>query len=117
MEIDTRREENAVIVSVKGRMDAFSSPEFEKEMAGLIAEGWKDFVIDFTEVDFISSAGLRSILVTAKKLKVKDGQFFLSALKENVKEVFEVSGFSSMIPIHESTESALEQISLLSKMF
>jgi anti-anti-sigma factor len=117
MEMAKRKEEEAVVVSIKGRLDAVSSPEFEKELDALIAEGEKDFVIDFAEIDYISSAGLRSILATAKKLRTKDGQIFLSAMKESVKEVFKISGFDSIIPILESTEEALEKFSLLSKMF
>jgi anti-anti-sigma factor len=110
MEITTRKQDNAMVITAKGRLDAVSSPEFEKGLAELIAEGEKVLIIDFGELDYISSAGLRSILATAKKLKAKDGQLLLSALKDTVKKVFEVSGFSSIIPIHESVESALAQI-------
>ena len=110
MEIKTRKEKDTVVVSVKGRMDAVSSPEFDKGLAELIAEGEKVFIIDLGDLDYISSAGLRSILATTKKLKAKEGQLLLSSLKDVVKEVFEISGFSSIIPIHESVESALSQI-------
>lgn len=110
MEIITRKEKNTVVVSVKGRMDAVSSPEFEKGLEELMAEGEKVFIIDLGELDYISSAGLRSILATAKKLKPNEGQILLSSLKDVVKEVFDISGFSSIIPIHESVESALAQI-------
>ena len=110
MEIDKRKEENAIVVSVRGRMDAVSSPEFEKELAQLMAEGGKVFIIDFGGLDYISSAGLRSILATAKKLKEKEGKLLLSVLKDVVKEVFDISGFSSIIPIYDSVESALEGI-------
>ena len=110
MEITTRKEKNAVVVSVKGRMDAVSSAEFEKELAALMAEGETIFVIDFGELDYISSAGVRSILVAAKKLKAKEGHLALCALRELVEEVFRISGFSAIIPIYESVESALAQI-------
>jgi len=110
MEIKTRKEKEVVVVSVEGRMDAVSSPEFEKKLAELMAEGEKAFIIDFGELNYISSSGLRSILVTAKELKAKDGQILLSALKGGVKNVFEISGFSSMIPIYESVEAALAQM-------
>lgn len=110
MEITKRKKENAMVVSVKGRMDAVSSSEFEKEMAELMTEGENHFVIDFGELDYISSAGIRSILLTVKKLKAKEGDLFLCALKDLVKEVFEISGFNAIIPIYESVESALAQI-------
>jgi anti-anti-sigma factor len=110
MDISKRKEKNAVVVSVKGRLDAVSSAELEKELTALMAEGEADFVIDFGELDYISSAGIRSILVVAKKLKAKEGYLSICALKDLVKEVFEISGFNSIIPIFESVESALDQI-------
>jgi anti-anti-sigma factor len=110
MEIKTRKEKNTVVVSIKGRMDAVSSPEFEKELSELMAEGEKDFIIELSELDYISSAGLRVILATAKKLKEKEGRLLLCSLQEMVREVFEVSGFSAIIPIHESVKSALDQV-------
>jgi stage II sporulation protein AA (anti-sigma F factor antagonist) len=106
MEIKTRKEENATVVSIKGRMDAISSPEFEKELSDLMAEGHKDFIIDFGELDYISSAGLRSILAAAKKVESKEGKLLLCALRDMVKEVFEISGFTAIIPVYESVNSA-----------
>jgi len=110
MEITARNENDNVVVSVKGRMDAVTSPEFETELNELITQGQKNIIVDFNELEYISSAGLRSILATAKKLKAKGGQLVLSSLKDVVKEVFDISGFSSIIPIYESVESAFEQI-------
>jgi len=110
MEISVKKEGKALVVSVAGRMDAVSAPEFERKLGDRINEGEVNFIIDLSELDYISSAGLRSMLVTAKKLKAKDGQILLAALKDTVKEVFEISGFSSIIPIYESVETALAQI-------
>jgi anti-anti-sigma factor len=110
MEIETRKQENATVVSVTGKMDAVSSPELEKELSQLMAEGEKDFVIDLGELDYISSAGLRVILATAKRLKEKEGKILLASLQDMVKEVFEISGFSAIIPIYESVESALNHV-------
>jgi len=110
MEISKRKEKNAVVVSVKGRLDAVTSPDFEKELTGLIAQGETLFVLDFGKLDYISSAGLRSVLATTKRLKEKQGKLFISSLKDVVKEVFEISGFSAIIPIYESPDLALSKI-------
>jgi len=107
MELNVKNEDKGTLVTVTGRMDAVSSPEFEKELARLIDEGNINFVIDLAGLDYISSSGLRSILVTAKKLKGKNGQILLASLQAVVKEVFEISGFSTIIPIHESVEEAM----------
>lgn len=110
MELKTRKEKNATVVSIKGRMDSISSPEFEKEVSELMAEGQINLIVDFGELDYISSAGLRSILAVAKKLENKEGKLLLSALKDMVKEVFEITGFTAIIPVYESVESALAHI-------
>ncbi len=110
MELKTRKEKNATVVSIKGRMDSISSPEFEKELSELMAEGQINLIIDFGELDYISSAGLRSILAAAKKLEKKEGKLLLSALKDMVKEVFEITGFTAIFPVYESVESALAHI-------
>ena len=110
MEIETRKQENATVVSVTGKMDAVSSPELEKELSQLMAEGEKGFVIDLGELDYISSAGLRVILAAAKRLKEKEGKILLASLQDMVREVFEISGFSAIIPIYESVESALKHV-------
>jgi len=110
MEMSRRKEKNAVVLSVKGRLDAVTSPDFERELTGLIAQGETLFVLDFGKLDYISSAGLRSVLATTKRLKEKQGKLFLSSLRDVVKEVFEISGFSAIIPVYESLDLALSKI-------
>jgi anti-anti-sigma factor len=96
------------VVAVEGRMDAVSAPEFEKFLNALIAEGVLKVIVDFEGLDYISSAGLRSVLITAKKIQSKNGEILIVSLHDTVKEIFEISGFSTIIPIHESVDAALE---------
>jgi len=110
MEIEKKQEQEVAVASVKGRIDAVSSPEFEKEMAELIAEGNNILILDLVGLDYISSAGLRTIITITKKIKERDGKLLISGLKGMVKEVFEISGFNAIIPIFESVESARSQI-------
>ena len=108
--IEVGKEKNTKMISVKGRMDAVSSPEFENKMGEWLAEGETSFVIDLGELYYISSAGLRSILVIAKELKSKNGKLICAAPKDEVKKIFKISGFSSMIPTFESVQAALENV-------
>lgn len=111
MEIrNTGKKKDCLIVTVEGRMDAVTAPDFEQCLKGWINDGETMFVVDFGGLDYISSAGLRSILMIAKSLKVKEGQMMLCALRDTVKEVFEISGFSTIIPVYESVETALEDM-------
>ena len=110
MKIQIKKDEMGTVVSVKGKMDAVSSPEFDKEMKRLIEEHGGNVIIDLGELNYISSSGLRSILAAGKDLKEKGGSLLLASLTDMVKEVFEISGFSSIIPIYESVESALKNL-------
>ncbi len=110
MEVISRKEKDAVVVFVKGRLDAGSSPELEKEIEKLIAGEEKHLILDMAELSYISSAGLRVILAGTKKLKSKGGSLSVASLGSVVKEVFEVSGFNSIIPIFASADEALKKI-------
>ncbi len=108
MEIGTTKERNAVVVAVKDKIDAVTAPEFEKTLANLIGQGEKTFLLDFSGLEYISSAGLRSILATAKQLKPKGGNIIFSGLKGPVKDVFKISGFGTIFKIYETREEALK---------
>jgi anti-anti-sigma factor len=95
MQIQTSKEKNTIIVSVKGKIDAVTAPEFEKALSNLIAQGENIFLLNFSGLEYISCAGLRSILATAKQLKPKDGNILFSGLKGPVKDVFKISGAPS----------------------
>jgi anti-anti-sigma factor len=109
MEIQTRKERNIVVMAVKGRIDATTAPEFEKSLSDFIVKGETIFLLNFSGLEYISSAGLRSILATAKKLKEKEGKIVLTGLKGPVEEVFKISGFHSIFKIFESEEAALKE--------
>ena len=66
-------------------------------------------LVNFSELEYISSAGLRSILATAKQLKARNGEIMFTGLKNTVKEVFEISGFYSIFKTFETEEEALTQ--------
>jgi anti-anti-sigma factor len=110
MEIHTRKDKNVIIVSVKGRVDAVTAPEFEKNLSDLISKGEITFLLNFGDLEYISSAGLRSILSTAKKLKEQKGKIVLTGLRGSVGEVFKISGFDSIFKIFDSEENALKEI-------
>ncbi len=107
MTIDGKREGERVIVTIGGRMDAVSAPEFEKSCESWLAEGAASFVIDLAGLDYISSAGLRSLLVLAKKTAARKGRVAIAAARDVVKEVFAISGFAAIFPMADSVEAAL----------
>ena len=110
MKIHATKEGNAIVVSLKGRLDAVASPEFETSLSEWIAKGENNFLLNFTDLEYISSAGLRSILATSKKLKATQGKILLTGLHGPVEEVFKISGFLSMFRVFASAEAARKEI-------
>ncbi len=107
MEIQSSKESGATVVTVKGRMDAVTTPAFEKSLGELIAGGEIRFVVELAGLDYISSAGLRGILASAKTLKGKGGEIRFANVGGAVKEVFDISGFGSIFQMYDSVASAL----------
>jgi anti-anti-sigma factor len=110
MEISKKKEDEILIVSVNGRLDAVASPDFDKEIGQLMDEGELTLVFDLSELQYISSAGLRSFLMIAKKIKATSGKIALASLQDIVKQVFDISGFNQILPIFDSVDKALSNL-------
>ena len=111
MEI-TQKEENGIVsIAIKGRLDADTSTEAEKVVKDAIGEEANRLLFNLGELEYLSSAGLRVLLSAAKEMRRRNGKIVLCALNEFVKEIFEVSGFQSLIPITDSVESGIETLS------
>ena len=110
MEINSKKEKGCLIISVKGRIDAVTAPDFEKSLSEWISQGDATLIVNLSDLEYISSAGLRSILSVAKVLKAKGGKMIFASLKGTVKDVFKISGFGSIFQIFETEEEALSQV-------
>jgi len=108
MEINTQTADEVVTFTVSGRLDAATSVEADKQFGEVIAAGNVKLLFDLSKLEYISSAGLRVLLVVAKKIQQKGGMIALAALTPNVKEVFEISGFSAIFKIFPGDPEALE---------
>jgi anti-anti-sigma factor len=84
-----------------------TAPDFESQVCEWIGQGEVRIVFDMKELEYISSAGLRSVLVAAKQSDHRGGHLSCCSMSGLVRKVFEVSGFSEMIPIHNTLEEAL----------
>ena len=108
MEIIEGKESGVSIFKLNGRLDSNTSQGFEKKIFQAITDGSKHMVIDFKDLDYISSAGLRVILKATKALKREDGRIMLCSMQDYVKEVFEIAGFDSFLPIVATLDDALK---------
>lgn len=107
MEFRCNQVGDSLVLAVKGRMDVTSSPKFEKECQTWLEQGQARIIADLSGLEYISSAGLRSILVVGKRLKAEGGGLSLCGLSGMVKDVVTVSGFATIFPIHDTVDKAL----------
>ena len=110
MEIIENQKEDISIFKLNGRLDSNTSPALEKKLVAAIENGTRNMVIDFENLDYISSAGLRIILKTTKDLKRTNGQIVLCAMQDYVREVFEIAGFDTFLPIFSTVDEALTKV-------
>jgi len=101
----------AGIFTLNGRLDTNTAPELEAEIGRAIENGKRKLIIDFQSLSYISSAGLRVILKTAKDLKRLEGRLLLCNMKDYVREVFEIAGFDTILPISPSLDAAIADLS------
>ena len=100
MKIETVKEETRIILKVEGRIDTNTSKEFQSELL-LALQKQNQVIADLKEVDYVSSAGLRAMLIAYKTAESKKGSFILRNLQNGVREVLDMSGFSRFIQIEE----------------
>ncbi len=99
MKIEVKQDGEIFVVELEGRMDTNTSPEFQKEMEAYYSkEGFK-MILDFDRLDFVSSAGLRVLLLIQKKSKALNGSLVIKNVKPEIQEVFDMTGFSDILTI------------------
>ena len=97
MEIRKEQEGNQLTITLEGRLDTTTAPNLEAELKSSIA-GIEELIFDFEKLEYISSAGLRVILKTQKALTQKAGLKLIN-VSDNVREVFDITGFSDFLTI------------------
>jgi len=108
MDITTRTQNGVALVALAGKLDSNTSPQAQQALDAILASGAKQMVVDFTALDYISSAGLRVLLGTAKRLSGAGGALRLFGLNETVREVFDISGFSTILAVSATEADALK---------
>jgi anti-anti-sigma factor len=107
MGIVTRTQNDVTIVAFVGSLDSKTSPEAQQALDGILAGGGRKLLIDFTALDYISSAGLRVLLGAAKRLSGAGSALRLFGLNESVREVFQISGFTTIFAVFATEADAL----------
>ncbi len=108
MEITTSQYKHCDVLKVTGRIDSATSPQLAEAIAKINDQGRYKLVIDFSDVSFISSAGLRVLIATLKNCRrYNRGDLLLSSLPENIHSVFDLAGFTTIFKIHDDVLSAV----------
>jgi len=98
------------ILRIEGRMDAASSPVLEVQLTNLIQQNFKNFLLDFSKVEYLSSAGMRLLLSMTKKLKASGSKLFFCSINDEVMEIIRMASFEKILSIYKTEKEALESI-------
>lgn len=100
--------DNISLLRLKGKLDFTTATEFEQKFNIMVSEGGRKFIFDMSEVDYMSSAGLRLLLIAIKKTK---GNIILNGVRDSVKQVIEIAGFKSMFKFSKDIDEAASLLS------
>lgn len=98
MTIQLNRNNKTLTVAVKGRLDTLTSPDLEEQLEPAL-DGAEKLIFDLSELEYISSAGLRVLLEAVKEMDTQGGELTVTKVRQEVMEVFEVTGFVDILTI------------------
>ena len=109
LDLQPEFDDDVLVLNPTGRIDGVTAKEYEDSLLGWISEGQNRILLNCEAVDYISSAGLRVLLMASKRVGDAAGKLVLCAVKDHVNDVFKYSGFAELIPIHGDRKAALEE--------
>jgi len=107
MDVSIRDVATIKVVGLEGDLDTNTAPDAEQHLNQTIADGATKILLNLEKLEYTSSAGLRVLLSTAKKLKAAAGSLRICCLNETVEEVFEISGFDTILDVFATEAEAL----------
>ncbi len=110
IEVAEERHHGVLVLLPVGRLDSGNAGAFESIVMKHINSGERRLIIDFSRLDFISSAGLRVALLATRALRASHGRIVLCAMRRHIEEVFRISGFDRIIAIKDSRQAALDAL-------
>lgn len=108
--IDTTREGPTLIAGLSGRIDGTNARQVQTDLESALGGDDRQLLLDFADLSYISSAGLRVILLVARQLDQKGGQLAVCGLSDSIAEIFKISGFDKIINVHADRPAALADL-------
>jgi anti-sigma B factor antagonist/stage II sporulation protein AA (anti-sigma F factor antagonist) len=106
--VDTR--DGVTMIKPAGRIDSSNASEFEALVTAKLDEGAQKLIFDLGDLDFMSSAGLRVVLLAGKRIRESKGKLAFAGLRDNVHDVFAMSGFLKLFQAHKTLDEALAAV-------
>jgi len=110
LEVKTMEINEVVVIRLIGNLDTNTAPDAEAEINSWLEKGSQKMILNLEEAKYVSSAGLRIFLATAKKMTASGGAVKLCSANEVVQEILDISGFSTILDVKSTEEEALAQI-------
>lgn len=107
LQIELEEIDRKIVLRIDGRIDASTSPVLERKINQLVEESHSRLLLDFSRVDYLSSAGMRVLLAATKKMKAKKGDLILFSLQDEVSTTVRMAGFDKILHICSSEKDAL----------
>ncbi|HSI86748.1 MAG: STAS domain-containing protein [Candidatus Methylacidiphilales bacterium] len=111
MEISENKSGKVIILSINGKLDGGTCSQLDAKVHELLDRKVRAVVVDCSGLTYVSSAGLRVLLQAAKRMKAVQGTICLSSFQDQVREVFELSGFEAIFKVFPTSEAAVEKLS------
>jgi anti-anti-sigma factor len=109
VKISTSVTENGVVLlEVEGEVDAHTAPKLDKALKDLLAQGHSRLVLDASQMGYISSAGLRVVLLAHREARQLDGEVRLFGLNAQMRRIFEIAGFDELLRISDTRQESME---------
>ncbi len=110
LNVKIEEQKNRKLVRLEGRLDATTTPALEVKISKVLEENKQFMLIDFSKVDYLSSAGMRLLLSATKKIKAHGGKLVFCAMSDEVMEIIKMAGFERILAIYPTEEEALKAI-------
>lgn len=110
MTLNERRDQNVTILEVIGSINSANARQFGDHMTSLIENGCKQLVVDLNKLEYMTSAGFRSLLIAGKSASRTKSEYVLCSLSNDVERLFELGGFLDLFPIFENSAEAIESM-------
>ena len=108
LDVSEQKKEDVLVVSLNGKLDAVTSPTLLERLTASVDGGAHRLVLDCSRLEYISSAGLRVVLMVSQRLNQLGGRLGLASLSSQIRRIFDMAGFTTILAAYESSEKAVE---------